>query len=988
MLSIAETAEFIGRQKELDELNALLNLAGKGKGQIIFISGEAGIGKTRLINEVRSRQPGQSFNWLTASCIHYEGTDPYLPFNDALKDWVGSMDQENLAVKTLREAAVTEENVLAAELAKIPVIGNRLAEDPQMPFGAYMIKEPKADRSLAAFSALIDRGNNGLCITRIPTEKLGNLTGREGTKVFWLTKKGGEGCIPPSLTKISHEITSFIKSRPNTVIMLDGLEYIMGNVEFDKMLRFVNEIVDSTALHKCILIIPINPSTIDKKQMALIERDMTSIDLMNGELPDGNQVFNDTTAAGSKLNEEVLKQGRERIFEAITQQILDIASTKPVALFIDDLHWADAGALHLLHYLARAVKNQPVAIIGSYRPEDLIDPIKPHPFQTLLNRMSSEKLVKIVTLERFDEQETGMLIESLLTSSKFPKKLIQFIYKETEGNAFFIEELIRSLEEESVIYYDEKLESWTLSRDIKDIATPDSIKDVVNARTDRLDKSMRIALESASVLGLEFEYDILSTVSALHEHLLVTHLDDLVRLQLIKELPTSIGQPVRYRFAHNKICEVLYEGLGQSRKRLLHTKAVEAMEDKYQNDLDPVLYELAEHCYYGGDYRRCLRYAIRAGEKAIMGFAPEKATTFYKWALDSTELMGAEPSEGLSLKMQKTEVMVKLTELETLIGEWDQALKYSKALLELSEKLEDDMKRADAYTYAGLIHMYRSAWKEAIEHFKKGLSIAEESNYQSGQMESYYGLGSVHERMGEHLQAMEYYQNFMELAVKMESPNEIARGYRSIATISSQHGEYKAAMRYYKKCTELLSETENYSELAKAYAGIGVTYCELSEFDKVIESNEKCIELAERSGNIRVKGYGYSNAAEAYARKNQLDKAMEYTNRALEIFTRLDEKPMIALAWMNYGIINKQKKVWDTARKYFERSRALLKNLNVPYYLADCNRQLGLLLAEQGTPDSIVEGRRYLQEALKIYKKLGAVKYIDVVTTELEELIS
>ncbi len=991
MPQLAEKADFIGRRPEIAELEDLLAAAVTGEGQIILISGEAGIGKTRLITELKSRPISQRFNWLNAQCIYQEGTDPYLPFFDALKDWSGSdtAAQEKPSLDT--EASSGPEKYSINDLAKIPIIGPKLTEDPSLSFGSFMIKEPKSEFSLGVFSALVDLGRRGLCITRMPLEKLGSLAQKESVAKFWLSSKPGKHSISPSLTKISHEISQFVKFHPNSVIMLDGLEYLISHIEFNNVLKFVNGLVDSMAMYKSILLIPINPLTVEAKQLALLERDMNTI-----EIPDKESIGSAPTHVeinapkDQTLNEEMLQQGRDRIFETITQQISDIAKVKPVILFIDDLHWADKGALYLLHYLARAMQNRPVAIIGTYRPEEVENPVELHPLRELLNRLVPEKLVKLISMKRLDYNETHDMIRSLLHNTKFPVELGELIFKETEGNPFFIEELLRSLEEEIVITYEEDQTSWSLTRKIPEISLPDTIKGVIEARINRLVKSMRLVLERASVLGVEFEYDILSAVSAPDESLLVTNLDDLIRLKFLSELPTKPGKTIQYRFVHNKICEVLYRGLSESHKRLLHTKTAKAIEENYQNDPDAVIYELAQHYYHGGDFNRALEYTMKAGEKALRSFAPEKARTFYQWGLASIDVLESQTSDTTtttstttSYKGQFMDILLKQSEICLLIGEWDEALMFTHQLLKLSDELGDKRRSGDAYNYAGLIHSNRSAWVKAIDHFNKALSLADEIKYNHGVMEAYHGLGFVHERIGKTKKAMEYFKHFTQMASTMNSQTETARGYSAFARIFHTMEEYSLALVYYQKCIELLTDTDNYSELAKAYTNMGITYFELNEFDKVIEWNEKCIELSNRTGNIRLLGYGYSNAVEVYAYKKELDKAQKYADKALEIFKKLDEKSMIALVWMNYGIIFRNRQNWDNARYYFEKSLALLKDLKIPSFQADATRQYGLMLAEQGTAETIVKGQRFLQQALDIYKQLGATKYIDLIETEL-----
>jgi archaellum biogenesis ATPase FlaH len=612
MSHVAETVKFIGRRDEVTELAVILEKAVASEGQVVFISGEAGVGKTRFINEVCSLPIGQQFNWLTARCIYQEGTDPYLPFSDALKGWLGppstTKSKSPSTTTTTEQPSPKEYNL--EELAKIPVLGPKLTEDPSMSFGSFMVKEPKSEFCLSIFSTLVAQDRRGLCITRIPPEKLGDLTNNDKVNTFWLSSRQGESCLPPSLTKLSHEITQFAGFHQNSVIILDGLEYLISHLEFNKVLRFTSELIDTMAVHKNILLIPINPLTMDPKQLALLERNMNTIDMsVCTETPEPVVTYETMESPDNqKFIEERLLQGRNIMFETTTQKIIDIATTKPVALFIDDLQWADEGALHLLHYLARAIRDKPVAIIGAYRPEDLVTTDKTHPLQALLDRLIPEKLLKVIKMDRLNELETGEMIHSFLLNTKFPKDLVEFIYKDTEGNPFFIDEIVRSLEEEKVIRYNENQASWTLTREIPEIGLPDTVKDALLARINRLPKDMRLILEIASILGVEFEYNILAMVAMQDEDQLVTCLDDLMRYNLLIEQPTKFCEPITYRFAHNKICEVLYKGLGQSHKRLLHSKAASAMEERYNYDLDSVLYELAQHCYYSGDHKRGLKY--------------------------------------------------------------------------------------------------------------------------------------------------------------------------------------------------------------------------------------------------------------------------------------------------------------------------------------------------------------------------------------------
>jgi predicted ATPase len=991
MSQIAETAKFIGRYNEITELASFLEDVATGQGQFVLINGEAGIGKTRFISEVSNLPIGQRFNWLSAKCISQEGTDPYLPFRDALRNWLGpasKITKESVETPELRPA---KEGLKFEDLSRMPVIGPKLVEDPSMSFGSFLIKESKSEFSISILKTLIEQGKAGLCITRIPPEQLSNIPDNECSNKLWLSSKPGKNCIPPSLTKISHVISTFLGNNENSVILMDGLEYIMGHVDFNNVLRFINELIDTMAVYKSILIMPINPLTVDPKQLALLERNMNSIDIDALKTPDTPiQEPLQEPEEQEHITEDVLKNGRDRMFETTTKQIIDIATVKPVALFIDDLHWADVGALNLLHYLARAVENKSVAIIGAYRPEDLVGELAQHPLQDLLERLSREKIVKSISLERLDKFETGEIIRSLLNNAYYPEELLNYIHEETEGNPFFVEEVLRALDESGAIKFNRTSNTWILTRLIEEIKLPETVKEVVHARIHKLSKNMRVVLEISSILGIEFEYDLLYKVANLAEDELVTVIDELIKYKLLIEQTTSYGQPIKYRFAHNKICEVLYNSLSESRKRLLHGKAATAIEEKYKNDLERVYYELAQHYYHGAVFESALENSQRAAEKALRNFAPEKAKTFYEWSLRSIDVIfkngSVKVEEVEELKTTKREILAKLIEICTIIGEWDEALNHNKELKSISEKANDFRKLIDVHKFAGEIHFNRSEWPKAINHYKNALEISKKMDYDHGMKIAYIGIGDVHKRTGDFKIAEKYYKKYMKLIKGTENQHDIVLGYKSLGDIYHTLGNFKRSLNYYQQCANILSKTENYSDLGKIYINMGVTCFELDEFDKALECHETGIKYGSHSGNIRLMGYGYSNAAEIYSLKHDLDKAMDYVNKALEIFIKLDEKFMIGMVWMNYGIIYKNKKEWDPAKYNFEKSIALLKELNMPYYYADCLRQYGLMLIAQDTEHSLNESRKYLQKSLELYDELNVEKYTEIIKTELDKL--
>jgi hypothetical protein len=218
-------SEFVGRVTELSGLKQALENASKGLGSLIFIEGEVGIGKTRLVSELRSYASEKGMYCLSGRCISREGADPYLPFVDALKDWFGLKYPPGAYTRHDRKHSFAQKLQQASPnlIDKIPIIGNFLSADVST-YGGYLIKETKSKKSLEIFSELITRGYTGLCITRTPQDKLKeSYNTLENVNIYWLTQKSGHHCVPPSPTILSHLISQFVKKNKNSVALLDGL---------------------------------------------------------------------------------------------------------------------------------------------------------------------------------------------------------------------------------------------------------------------------------------------------------------------------------------------------------------------------------------------------------------------------------------------------------------------------------------------------------------------------------------------------------------------------------------------------------------------------------------------------------------------------------------------------------------------------------------------------------------------------------------------
>jgi DNA-binding SARP family transcriptional activator len=370
---------------------------------------------------------------------------------------------------------------------------------------------------------------------------------------------------------------------------------------------------------------------------------------------------------------------RRLLFDAVNTLLVGAASSAPILLVLDDLHWADQGTLLLLRYLARHPDAGAVMMVGTYRDVEIYPD---HPMADALVDLRRSGLSERVSLGGLSAEEIATLLAARAQHDLNPAALafVEVLKQETEGNPFFIEELVRHLTEAGVVYRDEG--RWTSNLSIEEVGIPEGIRDVVGRRIGHLPEESRELLTLAAVMGKEFRADALESISDLAEDALLEALDRAKDSGLIRELPGEIG---RYSFGHSLVRDFLYHGLSTLRRARLHRKVGEALERIYGARQSQYLSELSHHFLEAADgehARRTLSYTVGAGDYALSQLAYEEAAKHYERALEVLEGM---PDAELR---QRAEILLKLGEARWRAGEGTSQQSFVRAL-EIARSLPD-----------------------------------------------------------------------------------------------------------------------------------------------------------------------------------------------------------------------------------------------------------------------------------------------------------
>lgn len=798
--------KFVNRKNELEELDSFKDQVIKGNGKFVLLRGEAGVGKTKLAEELEEKCKKDGFKTFNGRCLYHEGTEPYLPIVDALGDYIKG------------EGEVQEEN---------SYIGMGAAKN-------------MSNRSPTSGSSM--------------------------------------GMIGVGTKKVS-----------------------------------------------------------DTQDISLSDK-------------------------------------REAMFTDFLEVIDRLSRENPIFIFIDDLQWIDLSSCQLLHFLARKITESRVFIVGAYRPEELKTRDEELPIETILDRMKEERLVDIFDVERLGFQPVGDMIKDYLKTKDLPESFLLMIYRESEGNPYYVIEILNSMMDEGVI--DPYSYNWDPEEELSDISIPASIKDITSRRIERLDKQEKNILMYAAVIGTEFDFELLENAMDVDVIELLDIIEGLQSKGLIEEKEDTSVEV--YRFNHLQIRTNIYKNMGKSRKRVLNKKIGDAIEEFYQGELKDHYYALSRHFYAGKVYAKAYEYSEKSAEEALSRFAIETAVEHYKRAFESLEK--AKDISDVESKM--IHCLKKLGDLCFDVNMWEKGKEAYESLIDISRNINDKKSEADAIR--GLAHMDREAqeFEIAEEKYSKALKIYEKLQDEVGIADCMRGLGYLRWREGKFSEAVEHYKTSIEKGKKAGENYVLAQTYIDMGNTYAQKGENDIAIRYYMRSLPPLKNQNAFRDLARANNNIGDQYMKKEEWDKAIEHFQRTIDNARKIGNKRFVGWGRFNQAEALAKKGDLEKAMEYAKRAEEMMESMDDAVGLSSVYRVKGIISRMNQDYDNGLDWLRRSNEVLDGFDIPFNFAENHYELGRIYEDMSDIDKAVE---FYEKAKDMFPD-DAKQYISKIDSRMEKL--
>lgn len=428
-----------------------------------------------------------------------------------------------------------------------------------------------------------------------------------------------------------------------------------------------------------------------------------------------------TTAGAAPGTRETGGDMKARLLWSFAQFLGQLAAQRPLVLVLENLQWADSSSLELLHFVARQIGGDRVALLCTYNESELdANPALRTTEQSLLSLGAA----RLIRLDPLSADALHVLVrETFHADALSARALAGRLVSWTRGNPFFVEEILKALVSSGALHRSGS--SWN-GWEAELPGLPRSIRDAVAARVNRLGPTARTAANLAAVIGTRTSYDALVAVTGLAEIEVLAALDELRAHDVLAE-EAEAGGGVSYEFTHPLVRDVLYGELGIARGRLLHATVAEALEMLYGGDADRHADELAYHFARAetrGLAGKAVRYLAAAGRDALARHANREAAAYLSAALEQHDRAHDAGVLADSVSIDPATLVEDLAQTRQRLGDYDAATALWARARAIAAEGGHTARLAAIERRMGLASYWSGRYEDALAHFDIALDAA------------------------------------------------------------------------------------------------------------------------------------------------------------------------------------------------------------------------------------------------------------------------
>jgi len=688
---------------------------------------------------------------------------------------------------------------------------------------------------------------------------------------------------------------------------------------------------------------------------------------------------------------ELPPQLRQRfLFTNVREFLTRSAQFAPLAIFIDDLQWADESTIQLTQHLAKQVANLPIVVIAAHRDAEstvtpaakgklhhLLDRVRgqsrvftPQAIKTALDQLVSQRHAHAIVLRPFAQADVQGLLTALGQPHP-PARLVRTFANHTGGNPFFVAELFRHLKEEGRLF--DARHQWTRDLDLEDVELPDTVRVVLERRMQRVSSETQNVLRAAATIGRHFEPDLLEEVAGIDSDALIAALDEAEQARIVTG--PSGRRDITWRFAHQLTCQMLTGAIPQLRRQRLHLRTADAMA---RLDQESRVYTsgIAHHLYCAGrlaDPDRTARALIKAGDAAHAVYATEEAVPHYRRALEVLQDMSGD--QAASLAVQET-----LADLLALLGDRAEAIVLYESVGGGRGAAAVDQARIARKI--GALHWQAGDRPAAMAAYRRALEDLSGSSAHIEAAHLYQELGLAAFRSGDNDKAVEWAERAVQSAeqaltepasdaarVRKAATTAIAQATNTIGVALARSGQLDAARERIERSLAAAQDLGLLDVACRAYANLGVLYSTI-EPKRAIDVSLTGLEIASRIGAASLQSYIYANLASAYCALTDRceTEGLHAAEAAATLDRELGQLDHLAVPLVVIAQIHQCRGELQKAQDAYREALALAEKIGEPQLILPCYDGLATIHLDRGDR---VRAEEFMEKARQLCERTG-----------------
>ncbi|MDA0264992.1 MAG: AAA family ATPase [Chloroflexi bacterium] len=621
---------------------------------------------------------------------------------------------------------------------------------------------------------------------------------------------------------------------------------------------------------------------------------------------------------------------RLRLFQALTRLFTSSSSRQPTLLVLEDVHWCDEASLEFLGYLTRRAGGHPLRLLLTYRTEDAHAGLS-----SFLISLERDLLCRESNLPPLSKSDTGAMVRAVLgPESAVRPSVMDVVHTLTEGNPFYIEEVLKSLVNSGQLFEAAGRWDWKLG---DKITVPRSVSHAVNMRIGALSATAKDLALTAAVAGQNFDLELIRAVTGMPEAVLLDAIKELMATQLVTEESAEV-----FAFRHAITREAVYATLLAKERQPLHRLIGELLEARHPTPGRLGL--IAYHFFEAGRWPAALDYSLKAGEHSLCLGAPNSAATHFTRAIQASVNLGSTPPK---------EALVGRSRAYQVLGD----LPGAEADLEAARANMAGDAAAECEVLMDLGGLWAARdYHRAGEFFRQALQAAQTSEDKQLHARSLNRAGNWRLNVGQTKAALLAHEAALDIFQEIDDPQGTASTLDLLGMTNSISGDLARGARYYEQAIEFFRAENNQASLASALGTLplrGLTYngdaCAPATTDlaSCVQDGKSALEITRRlewrSGEI----YAMFNLAFSLGPTGEYGEALDYAWAALGNAEEIEHRQWMTAAHCVLGAIFHDLLDWEKARQHLEQGLVLAEETRSAYWTNVAAAALGATHIQQ-----------------------------------------